>query len=248
MSLLKKLTIALPAGLLATLETFHASGHHDVVYQALSQGLDRWLVVHYLQLILFPWTAFSVYQLCGFIDARALASSKAKQSEPKLAPSRFSDQLSTRIVGFAMAVYGIGYASYDSIAGIGSGVLVKNSIEMLAVPGAPSDFEEISDVIVQSYYDSALVEAIAFVAIAGAIAGLAITAWKIYSQTAPESRMLPVLMLAGACFGVTRSHAPPWGPITYGFLCVAIVVTLFFSRPAESVPAESVPAAPDSSL
>ena len=227
MTALKKLFIALPAGLLATLEIFHASGHHDAVYKVLSQHLDQWLIVHYLQLILFPWTAFSVYQLSRFVEERTKSETALDRTNTQ---STF-EYLSGNVVGVAMAVYGIGYAAYDSIAGIGSGVLVKNSLEMLSVPGAPADFEQISDLTVQLYYDSPLVEAIGYVAIVGAIVGFAVTAWKIYCHTAPESRMLPVLMLAGACFGVTRSHAPPWGPITYGFVFVAAVVVLFFSRP-----------------
>ena len=223
MTAFKKLSIALPAGLLAALELFHASGHQDAVYKVLSQHLDRWLLVHYLQLILFPWTAFSIYQLSRFVDEYGNSESPV--------PQNLFDRISPNIVGIAMAIYGIGYAAYDSIAGIGSGVLVKNSMEMLSVPGAPADFEQISDLIVQSYYDSPLVETIGVVAVAGAIVGFVITAWKIYCRLAEESRMLPVLMLAGACFGVTRSHAPPWGPITYGFVFVAAVVVLFFSRP-----------------
>lgn len=228
MTPVKKLFIALPPGLLATLELFHESGHHEVVYQALSQRLDRWLVVHYLQLILFPWTAFCIYQLSKYLETQSNVASRS-DGEATTRP-QLLERGSAKIVGFAMAVYGIGYASYDSIAGIGSGVLVKNSLEMLSVPGAPPDFEQISDVVVQSYYDSPLVEAIGYVAVAGAIVGFVITAWQIYCRLAEESRMLPVLMLAGACFGVTRSHAPPWGPITYSFVFVAVVVTLFFSR------------------
>lgn len=230
MTAFKKLFIALPPGLLATLELFHASGHQDAVYAAVSQHLDRWLIVHYLQLILFPWTAFSVYQLWQFVDSRSQAIADS-EGDLAVAKANLFDRITPNLVGVAMAIYGIGYAAYDSIAGIGSGVLVKNLLAMLSVPGAPADFEQISDVIVQSYYDSPLVEAIGYVAVAGAITGFALTAWKIYCHLAEESRMLPVLMLAGACFGVTRSHAPPWGPITYGFVFVAAVVTLYFSRP-----------------
>ena len=62
-SVLEKLCIVLPPGLLAVVELFHARGHADAVYETLSTQVDRWLVVHYLQLILFPLTAWSVYQL-----------------------------------------------------------------------------------------------------------------------------------------------------------------------------------------
>ncbi len=224
--LFRKLCIVLPPGLLATLELFHASGHHDAVYEALSQQIDRWLIVHYLQLLLFPLTAWSVYALSKYVD-------DGFEPAANFNPTR---DVMSRVIGGSMAVFGIGYAAFDSIAGIGSGVLVKNSMRMLEIPGAPPDFEFLSQEIVQSYYHSPLVTRIAQVAIAAAILGFVLTGLKIYQRIEEKHTTLPMLMLAGACFGVTRSHSPPWGPITYSFVFVAALSVLFLAQRKTDAP------------
>ena len=212
MDLLKKLAIVLPSGLLATLELFHATGHYDAIYKTLSANIDRWLTVHYLQLLLFPLTAWSVYALSQELDRDA--------------ESDLFDRAMSKVILVAMTVFGLGYAAFDSIAGIGSAILVKESQAILAIPGAP-DFEDGFVELTQGFFHSPLSAAIARVAIAGAIVGFIFTAAKIYQRIKDPYRTIPIVLFAGACYGVTRPHAPPWGPITYGMLCAAIAVTLF---------------------
>lgn len=201
---LTKFVIALPPGLLALLELFHASGHHDEVFQVLSTQVNRWMVVHYIQLLLFPLTAWSLYSLT----------------------SRYSGWM-PRICAVSLAIYGIGYAAYDSIAGIGTGVLVSNSLRMASLPNAPAGVDMIFGEVIQSYYHSPMVGNIARIAIAGAIVGFVLTAVQLYRH---GHGWFPLMMLGGACWGVTKTHAPPYGPITYGFLFAAVVATLYFSR------------------
>ena len=211
MKLMNRLLAVLPPGLLSLLELFHAHGHHGAVYETLKTQIDRWMIVHYLQLFLFPLTALSV----------ALLTARRRDGYSLAA-------------AICLAVYGIGYASYDSIAGIGTGVLVADAIEFREILGdkLPADYEPIIDETIQSYYHSPMVSRIVYVAIAGAIAGFVITAVSLY-QTGHG--WFPVVMLSGACWGVTKTHAPPYGPITYAFLFAAAIFVIFFSKKKDHV-------------
>jgi len=222
MELLKKLAIVLPPGLLATLELFHASGHYDAVYKTLSMHIDRWIVVHYLQLLLFPLTAWSVYSLSQYLDRDTELNG--------------FDRVTSRVILVAMTVFGLGYAAFDSIAGIGSAILVKESQAILAIPGVP-DFEDGFAELTQGFFHSPLSNNIARIAIAAAIIGFIATAVKVYQRVPEPYRTIPIVLLAGACFGVTRPHAPPWGPLTYGMLCGAAVVVTFVSSKKRIQPA-----------
>ena len=206
-----RLLTVLPPGLLSLLEMFHAHGHHDAVYETLKPQVGRWMVVHYLQLFLFPLTALTIILLTA----------------------RRRDWLSIAAAIF-LAIYGIGYACFDSIAGIGTGVLVADANEFSAILGddVPADFEPIINETIQSYYHSPSVTRIVVVSIAAAITGFIITAISLYQS---GHGWFPVVMLAGACWGVTKTHAPPYGPITYGFLFAAAVYVVFFSSKRESV-------------
>ena len=122
-----------------------------------------------------------------------------------------------------------GFASFvfhpkHSIAGIGTGVMVKNTVEDMTIPGATASYEEAADIIIQSYYHSPMVTIIARVAVVGAIVGFLLTMFRLHKA---GHGLFPLLMLAGACWGVTRTHAPPYGPITYGFVFAAAFAVMW---------------------
>ena len=94
-------------------------------------------------------------------------------------------------------------------------------------PDAPRDFEQISNLTVQEYYHSPMVRYIFDVSKIAAIIGFALTAWKLHQA---GCGWFPVMMLVGACYGVTKTHAPPYGPITYGFICAAGVAAVYFCQ------------------
>ena len=211
MKSMTRLVIVLPALLLAVLEVFHPTGHRDAVLETLQPQVERWLVVHYLQLLLFPLTALSVYQLTA----------------------NYQDTLS-RIAGIAMAVYAIGYCAYDSIAGIGTGILISDANELRELLGAelPESYDSIMTETIQAYYHSPIADNIAWVAIVAAICGLLLTGVQLYRR---GHGALPLFMLAGAAWGVTKTHAPPYGPITFGFIFVAAMSVVFFSPKRDEV-------------
>lgn len=211
MKLMTQLAIVLPPLLLAVLEIFHPTGHRDAVQATLQPQVERWLVVHHLQLVLFPLTALSVFQLTA----------------------NYRNTLS-RIAGIAMAVYAIGYCAYDSIAGIGTGILISDANELRNLLGTelPSGFDDILSETIQAYYHSPVADNIAWVAIAAAIFGLLLTGAQLYRR---GHGTLPLFMLAGAAWGVTKTHAPPYGPITFGFIFAATVAVVFFSPKRDEV-------------
>lgn len=222
MDSLRKLCIILPPGLLAVLELFHASGHGNQVYATLAPQIDRWLVVHYLQLALFPLTAWSVYALSEYIDEQC-------SQENRLTPN--TTRWVSKVVAVAMAIYGIGFASFDSIAGIGTGILIQDSLQMIEIlktsPTAPESFQPITSEMVQAYYHAPGVRTIFQIAMSAAIVGFALTAFKLHKY---GYHIVTVLLLVGACYGVTKTHAPPYGPITYGFICVACAWAIYGKR------------------
>lgn len=226
MDQLKKLSIILPPGLLAALEFFHASGHGNAVYATLAPQIDRWMIVHYLQLVLFPLTAWSVYALSQYVVERQTRTTGNSASRATAI---------SKLIAVTMAIYGIGFASFDSIAGIGTGILIQDSLEMIEIlktsPVAPESFQPITSEMVQSYYHAPGVRSIFHIAMSAAIVGFALTAYRLHRY---NYGTFPVLMLVGACYGVTQTHAPPYGPITYGFIFAASVFAIYLKKSSSS--------------
>ena len=89
---------------LALLALFHARNLEPTVYQALSLGVNRWLVVHAAQLILFGLMGLAIYLLVeGY-------------SGPGATVCRVS-----------AGVFVLFYGAFDVLAGIAPGILIKSA-------------------------------------------------------------------------------------------------------------------------
>jgi hypothetical protein len=86
----------------AVLAPFHPDPVGSSVYVSLEPDVERWLFVHVSQLVLAPFIAFTVWALLRGIDSVAANVSRA-----------------------SLAVWLVFFSAYDALAGIGTGVLVK---------------------------------------------------------------------------------------------------------------------------
>src|SRR5512144_808665 len=93
--------------LLAIVELFHP--HAD---DLLSINVRTWQAVHYAQILLFPLSALAVTRL---VRART--------------------DLAARLCRLAMFLFGVGWAAWDSVAGVATGILV-NSAHLSGSPEA----------------------------------------------------------------------------------------------------------------
>jgi len=118
----------------------------------------------------------------------------------------------------ALIPFFVFYSALDSIVGIGTGILVWQSV------GLTGQERSVADQIIQRYYDAQYVEWPGLINLVGAISwvvvcfGAGMALWK-----AGASRWVVVLMsLAGVLFGVY--HPFPTG--TVGMLCLLAVVII----------------------
>jgi hypothetical protein len=88
----------------AILAPFHPDGGDDNIYAELSDEVGRWLFVHVAQVVLAPFLALAVWLLL-----RGIAS------------------LAATISRVALVFWLVFFSTYDSLAGIGTGVLVRQA-------------------------------------------------------------------------------------------------------------------------
>lgn len=91
---------------LVLLEFFHARNLEPTVYQALSLGVNRWLVVHVAQLILFGLMGLAIYLLVEGLRGPGAA-----------------------ICRVSAGVFVLFYGAFDVLAGIAPGILIKSGSE-----------------------------------------------------------------------------------------------------------------------
>lgn len=91
---------------LVLLEFFHARNLEPTVYQALSLGVNRWLVVHVAQLILFGLMGLAIYLLVEGLRGPGAV-----------------------ICRVSAGVFVLFYGAFDVLAGIAPGVLIKSGSE-----------------------------------------------------------------------------------------------------------------------
>lgn len=86
--------------MLAVLELFHPHVHDPT--ELSLQSLQTWLLVHYLQIALFPLSALSLGLLTGGLGGPAVALSR-----------------------IALLVFAVDFVAFNTAAGVVTGVLVK---------------------------------------------------------------------------------------------------------------------------
>jgi hypothetical protein len=180
--------------LLAVVEMFHP---HPI--DLLELPLERWLLVHYAQIGLFPLAALAQVLLVAGLPGYAAALCRT-----------------------AMLIFGISYVSFDTAAGVVTGVLVRAAL----ATNSPEEWRE----PILAVWKHAIIGGNSDGVPALAVIGT--TAWLIGTLSASVAirraghSWLPVVLLIVSAFGllVFRTHAWPGGPLTFGALGAAAAV------------------------
>lgn len=202
----KQVFIVLAPLLLAVLELFHPHGFGAHVYTMLLPDLTLWLFIHVMQLVLFG-TAAVVFLL--MIEGM------------KGILVQFS-----RFFIWAFVVF---YTAYDSVAGIGTGLILRIG------KNHPELDQQTLHQLVQSYFfdpyfggsHSWLSETASLAALL-AIWGVAATLWVNRFPKVP----LLLYVLAGPILWV--SHAVPYGPAAFTLIAIANLWFILSARACSS--------------
>jgi hypothetical protein len=175
--------------LLAVVELVHPHPH-DLMHI----DVQRWLAVHYAQIPLFPLAALGVATLV-----------------------RGKAGIAVCICRVAMFVFGVGWAAWDSVAGVATGILIKaaqNSADPAALQRAVD--------LIWTHPIVGGAPAPLF-AVMGSIAlSIGCVATAVVLKRSGSS-WGPVVLLAVSSFGLSifRTHAWPGGPLTFGGIAIA---------------------------
>jgi len=172
--------------MLAVLELFHPQPH-----DLFRLDLRAWMAVHYAQILLFPLTALALATLVRHRQGFAAALCRA--------------------AGF---VFGVTWIAFDSVAGVATGILLRNA-EARAAP-------ETRRAPVMSIWAHPIVggapDTVPLLAVAGSLA------WAVGCLAAAVALRragiswgpIVLLALSAVSFGVFKTHAWPGGPIAFG--------------------------------
>jgi len=176
---------------LAIVELFHPQPH-DLMH------LDTriWLMVHYLQIPLFPLAALSVCMLLrgrsGFLPGLVWAS---------------------------MFVFAVSFTAFDTAAGVVTGILVKEaqSTGMFEAWQQPIMTVWRHRIVGGAPGTSPLLAVMGSVAWSVGLVGVAVGVWR------TQRSWILVLLLIVSAFGLSlfKTHAWPGGPISFGALGMA---------------------------
>ncbi|UGB39441.1 hypothetical protein [Frateuria soli] len=177
---------------LAILEIFHPHPH-----DLFDLDVQRWMLVHYAQIPLFPLAALSVAMLVRDRSDWAAWLCKA-----------------------GMFVFAVAFTSFDTAAGLVIGLLVKGA----QASGDPEAWRDMIDALWfdpvlggRGFTDAPLMGLIGRLSLSfGAVAGA-------ISLKRAGHGWTPVLLLAIASFGINvfKSHSWPGGPLTFGGMALA---------------------------
>jgi hypothetical protein len=189
-------TFAIGAPLaLAIVEVFHPHPHN-----LLDIDIQRWMAVHYAQMLLFPLAALAECTLVAGMPGAAAALCRA-----------------------AMFVFAVSYVAFDTAAGVVTGVLVQAA----HVDGASEVWRRSIHAIWDHAVVGGSSDGAPALAVIGTMAWLVGTVAAAVACRRAGRSWLATAALVVSAFGlfVFRTHAWPGGPVTFGALAVAIAVT-----------------------
>jgi len=198
----RRFFIFVPPAILGSLNLWHPM--IQVPYRDILPKLHWWLHLHFLNLILFPLLGLAAYLLLQGVQNVAASLSR-----------------------IAIALFVPLYAAFDGLAGIGTGILVHNAVQL-----PPAQITQVEPMIT-AYWNSPVIYAIAA---AGSITWVIAMISAAVAFTTPERRRVAgfvavILFLIG---GWARSNlffaadgmtiTPAWWLITIGMSVAMFLV------------------------
>jgi hypothetical protein len=185
---------------LAVVEMFHPHPH-----DLLNINVQRWLAVHYAQLVLFPLAALS-----------------------QLLLMRGKSGYAAGLCRIAMFVFGVSYVAFDTAAGLVTGVLARAA----QASGTPELWRGPLMVIWTHAVIGGSSDGAPVLAVIGTIAWLVGSLAAAYAIRRSVRSWWPTVFLGLSAFGllVFRTHAWPGGPISFGALAFAAAIVASTDR------------------
>jgi len=201
-TLLRRLLLLGAPLALAILGTQHDSDHARQVFEVLSPQVDRFLAVHLGQLVLFPLNALAVYLLLSRVRGAAAFASRA-----------------------GLGVFVVFYTALDAVAGLAVGTIIRNARQL------PADQQSVVAQVVQNLFHDAIVGGggyylIGVIGTLGWLVGLLGAAMALRKGGLPR---LPTVLLGLSGLLLLVGHVPPWGPLAFGCLLLAMALIEFSS-------------------
>jgi hypothetical protein len=189
---------------------FHPGGEGTEVYVDLQDNVTRWLVVHIGMLIFIPLMAIVVYVLLRGVEGTA-----------------------ARISRIALVPYVVFYGAFETLQGIGNGVLVN------ALNGLPQVDEATRADLVQDFAEHALVRDMGVFSSIGVLAFVtAMIAAGVALRRAGAPLAVPALLALSGF--LIPAHPPPFGPTG---LALFIAAALIYVRSQAELPRPALAAA-----
>jgi hypothetical protein len=178
----------------AILLVFHPTGEGDDLYPIVRNEVTMWLVVHIGTLIFVPLMAAAVLLLLRGLEGRLALISRV-----------------------AVAVFAVVYLAWETLIGIGTGVLVDQVNQL-----SPAD-QQVGGTLVEGFTDSGLIRALELIGtgawiVAVSAAGVALVRERGVSLWVPALLALSALP--------TAWHVAPFGQVGIALFIVAVFLVL----------------------
>jgi hypothetical protein len=192
--------IAVPL-LWAVVLLFHPKGEANAVYRDVHDEVSRMLVVHVGMLLFIPLMAVAVYLLLRGVEGAA-----------------------ARVGRIALVPFVIFYGAWETLQGIGNGVLVNE------VNGLPAAERGIGADLVQGFAEHPLVRDLGVFAVPGSLGLVVALIAAGIALHRHAGAPVAVSALLGVSGFLITAHPPPFGPAGLA-LFIAAVLLLVRSRP-----------------
>jgi hypothetical protein len=180
----------------AILLLFHPGGEAGEMYASIQDSVTPWLVVHLGMLIFIPLFAYVMYVLLRGVEGTA-----------------------ARVARIALLPYAVFYGAYETLQGIGNGVLVHNVNQL------PASERGTGAELVQAFGENVILRDLGVLSTLGSVAFVvaAIATGLALHRHAGAPVAVPVLL--GLSGFLITAHPPPFGPTGLALFIVAVGLT-----------------------
>jgi hypothetical protein len=190
----------------AVLLLFHPGGEGDAIYEDIHDKVTTWMVVHVGMMIFIPLMAVLVFVLLHGAPGTAAQVSRV-----------------------AAVIFAVFYGTYETLQGIGNGVLV-NEVNDLPLSERATGSE-----LIQDYAENAFVRDFGILSSVGGLAFFVSMLAAGISLRGEAGAPTSVLVLLGLAGILITAHPPPFGPS--GLVLFVVAVLLFVRSQSSPKPA-----------
>lgn len=188
----------------ALLLLFHPTGEGEDFYPVVADELTAWLTVHIGTLLFVPLLATAIYLLVRGIEGAA-----------------------ARIARIALVPFVLFYAAWETLIGIGMGLLVDD------VSGRPESEQAAGAALVEDFADDGVVRAFELIGTGSLLVALP-AAGIALRRGAHAPLAVPILLVLAAL--PIAWHVTPFGQVGLGLFVVAVILVVRGRSEAAAAP------------